>query len=79
MTGPAASNFLPCRPMYREGQVARIQNALIFPGETAGTFGPAAPRACLTPRQAAGEDGSKIPGRRTSTDPPGKFSGPGTI
>ena len=79
MTDPATSNFLLCWPMYREGQVVHIQNALIFPGETAGAFDPAAPWACVTPRQAVDEDGNKISEWRTSMDSLRKFFDPDTI
>lgn len=60
MTDPASSNFLSCWPMYRDGEVVYIQNAIIFLEEIGQDFDPEEPWNHIGPRQSIDEDGNKI-------------------
>lgn len=68
MTDPGNSNFLACWPMYREGEVVYIQNAIIFLDQIEGPFDLDAPWDFVQPRQRIDEDGNKISEWKTSMD-----------
>jgi CdiI N-terminal domain len=68
MTDPTNSNFLGCWPMYRQGEVVYIQNAIIFLDEIEGPFDPAAPWRYVGPRNQIDEDGNTVSEWATSMD-----------
>jgi hypothetical protein len=75
MTDPRDSNFLACRPMYREGEDIYIQEAIIFLDEIKEPFDPATPWRYVGARQIIDEDGNKISEWVTSMDSLREFFG----
>jgi hypothetical protein len=57
---PAMSNYVMCWPLYRDGDLVRVQNSLIFLDELGSPFAPAAPWLSVLPRETVNEDGWPI-------------------
>lgn len=60
ITDPAASNFISCWPMYRDGDVIHVQNSLIFLDELNEPFDPQEPWRYVEPYCEVDEDGNRI-------------------
>ncbi|GGW71339.1 hypothetical protein [Streptomyces xantholiticus] len=60
ITDPAASNFISCWPMYRDGDVIHVKNSLIFLDELDEPFDPQEPWRHVEPRCEVDEDGNRI-------------------
>ncbi|WP_282704300.1 hypothetical protein [Streptomyces sp. CC219B] len=60
ITDPAASNFISCWPMYRDGDMIHVQNSLIFLDELDEPFDPQEPWRYVEPHREVDEDGNRI-------------------
>lgn len=60
ITDPTNSDFITCRPLYREGEAVYVQNALIFLDQIEGVFDPEAPWSHVWPRATVDEEGRTV-------------------
>ncbi|MFE5935756.1 hypothetical protein ACFQ69_10260 [Streptomyces sp. NPDC056470] len=73
ITDPAASNFISCWPMYRDGEVVYVQNSIIFLDELHEQFNPQEPWRYVEDRSTVDEDGNRISEWSTSTSQVRRF------
>lgn len=73
ITDPAASNFISCWPMYRDGEVVYAQNSIIFLDELDERFNPQEPWRYVEARSSVDEDGNRISEWSTSTSQVRRF------
>lgn len=73
ITDPAASNFISCWPMYRDGEEVYVQNSIIFLDELHERFNPQEPWRYVEARSSVDEDGNRISEWSTSTSQVRRF------
>ncbi|MFF6811838.1 hypothetical protein ACFZAG_18375 [Streptomyces sp. NPDC012403] len=60
LIAPAAADFVFRRPMYRDGEVVHVRNAVIFLDELDGPFDPQEPWRSVRSRCPVDEDGNRV-------------------
>jgi hypothetical protein len=75
ITDPAASNFVSCWPMYREGEEVHVQNSIIFLDELDEQFDAQEPWRFVAARSTLDEDANRISEWLTSAAQVRRFRG----
>lgn len=73
ITDPAVTNFLPCWPMYRDGNDVYVQNSIIFLDQLDEPFDVWEPWRYVEARQSVDEDGNRISQWATSVSEVRRF------
>ncbi|MDI6097072.1 hypothetical protein QLQ12_00425 [Actinoplanes sp. NEAU-A12] len=60
MVDPQDGNFVNCWPVYRSGDIVRVQNSIIFFEDLTETFDPGTPWLSVAAHSVIDEDGNRI-------------------